>query len=215
MRMLYTDLKPGICIVMDGKPYLVMETEFLRMQQRKAVVKAKIKNLISGAIQEQSFQPSDEIEEAEVEKTKVKFLYHHRGEFWFSPLEISRPDTAAAVPKRQGGSLTGFSEIGNSKNRFKLGEEIIGRAKEFLKSDLEVIALKFSGEIFNIELPVKVDYKIIEAPPSIKGNTAQGGTKTAVIESGAKVTVPLFVNEGDVIRVNTNTGEYYERVEKG
>ena len=84
----------------------------------------------------------------------------------------------------------------------------------FLKSNLEITALKFKGKLINIELPIKVDYKIIEAPPAIKGDTAQGGAKAVTIETGAKINVPLFIDEGDIIKVNTQTGEYVERVEK-
>ncbi len=187
--MLYTDLKPGTCIVMDGQPCVVLEYEFLRMQQRKPVVKTKLRNLISGSISERSWQPSDDIKEAEIERQKSKFLYSHRGEFW-------------------------FTEANNPKSRFSLKEEFIGSMKDFLKSNLEVIAIKFDDKIIGIELPIKVDYKVVEAPPAIKGNTAQGGTKTVVIETGIKVAAPLFINEGDIIKINTQSGQYVERAEK-
>jgi len=188
--MLYTDLKPGTYIIIGNQPYVVLEYEFLRMQQRKPVVKTKLRNLISGSISERSWQPSDDIKEAEIERQKAKFLYSHRGEFW-------------------------FAEINNPKNRFSLKEEFIGSIKDFLKNNLEVTAIKFDDKIISIELPIKVDYKVIEAPPAIKGNTAQGGTKTVIIETGVKVATPLFINEGDIIRINTSTGQYVERVEKG
>lgn len=174
----------------DKQPYLVVESEFVRMQQRKPVMKTKIKNLISGKTLERSFQPSDEIEEAELEKMKAQFIYESRGEFW-------------------------FHEAGNPKNRFSLKVEEIGNSIKFLKPNLEIIALKFAGKIINIELPIKVDYRVVEAPPAIKGDTAQGGTKIAVIETGAKIIVPLFIQEEDIIRINTQTCEYAERVEKG
>lgn len=197
----YTDLKPGIYIVADGQPFLVLESAFLRMQQRKPVVKTKLKNLITGKTTERSFQMSDEIEEAELEKMKAVFIYENRGEYW-------------------------FNEAGNPKSRFSLKTEEIGETAKFLKPNLEIMALKFSGpaaeqarygasKIINVELPIKVDYKIIEASPAIRGDTAQGGTKSVVIETGAKINAPLFINEGDIIRINTQTGEYVERVEKG
>ncbi len=185
----YSELKQGIYIALDGAPYLVMSSEFVRMQQRKPVMKATLKNLITGRTQEKSFQMSDEIEEAEIEKIGAKFLYHHRDEFW-------------------------FCESGNPKNRFMLSLGILGEGNKFLKPNLDIKAMKFGEKIIGIELPIKVDYKVIEAPPAIKGDTAQGGTKTVVIESGAKISVPLFINEGDIIRVNTQTGEYTERTEK-
>lgn len=185
----YTDLKPGVFITMDGQPYMVVESEFLRMQQRKPVMKTRLRNLITGTVQERSFQHSETIEEAEVEKMSAQFLYSNRGEFW-------------------------FCEKGKPQNRFKLEESILGNSKNYLKPDMEVVALQFGGKIFSAEIPIKVDYKVIEAPPAIKGNTAQGGTKAVIIETGAKVNTPLFINEGDIIRINTQTGEYTERVEK-
>ncbi len=188
----YNELKPGIYIIFNGEPYRVEAFEFLRMQQRKPVAKTKIRNMITGKILDRNFQQSDSFEEAEIERIKSRFLYSSRGEFW-------------------------FSEIDNPKNRFSLKIDIIGEAEKFLKPDLEAIALKFfaSGgkdKIIGIELPVKVDYKVVEAPPAIKGDTAQGGTKVVVIETGAKISTPLFINEGDIIKVNIQTGEYAERV---
>lgn len=183
----YNELKPGIYIIFNGEPYRVEAFEFLRMQQRKPVAKTKIRNLITGKILDRNFQQSDSFEEAEIERIKSRFLYSSRGEFW-------------------------FSEIDNPKNRFNLKINIVAEAEKFLKPDLGITALKFKDKIINIELPIKVDYQVIEAPPAIKGDTAQGGAKVAVIETGAKISVPLFINEGDVIRVNTITGEYAERV---
>lgn len=199
----YNELKPGIYIIFNGEPYRVEAFEFLRMQQRKPVAKTKIKNLITGKILDRNFQQSDSFEEAEIERTKSHFLYSSRGEFWFS--EIDNPTNKERRLHKK------------PQNRFSLKIDIIGEAEKFLKPDLEIIALKFfaSGgkdEIIGIELPVKVDYKVVEAPPAIKGDTAQGGTKVVVIETGAKISVPLFINEGDMIRVNTITGEYAERV---
>ncbi len=186
----YNELKPGIIIVLNDQPFEVLESEFLRMQQRKPVMKTKLKNLVSGAVTERAFQPSDQLEEAEIERFQTKFLYSHRDEFW-------------------------FSDLNNPKDRFALKAEAVSGAEDFLKPNLEVIALKFSDKIINIELPIKVDYKVVEAPPAIRGDTAQGGTKVVVIEGGAKISAPLFINEGDTVKINTQTGEYVERVEKG
>lgn len=187
--MEYTELKPGKLIVMDGQPYMVVEADFLRMQQRKPVMKTKVKNLISGTVVERNFQHSEDIEEAEVGKTAAQFLYQSKGDFW-------------------------FCEKGNPKNRFQLGADVLGKSADFLKANMDVTAVSFNEKIFSVEIPVKVDYKVIEAPPAIKGNTAQGGTKTVVIETGAKVNTPLFINIDDIIKVNTQTGEYDTRVEK-
>jgi elongation factor P len=186
----YTDLTKGILFIMDGAPWEVLESHFLRMQQRKAVVQTKIKNLITGKIIDRNFQPSDNFEEAEMEKMKSRFLYENRGVCW-------------------------FDELDNPKNRFSLKKEELGETTaKFLKPNLPVTALKFQDKIINIELPIKVDYKVVEAPPAIRGDTAQGGSKVVTIETGAKVSVPLFINEGDIVRINTQTGDYVERIEK-
>ncbi|MCR4327962.1 MAG: elongation factor P [Patescibacteria group bacterium] len=185
----YTDLKKGALFVMDGAPYEVLDSHFLRMQQRKAVVQTKIKNLVTGKIVDRNFQPSDSFEEAEVEKKSAVFIYMNRGEFW-------------------------FHEEGNPKNRFILKEDVLGESGKFLKPNTSVETVLFEEKVIGVKLPVKADFKVVEAPPGVKGNTAQGGTKVATLEGGAKIAVPLFVNEGDVVRVNTETGEYVERVEK-
>ena len=185
----YTDLTKGAIFEMDGEPYLVLEYNFLRMQQRKPTVQTKLKNLITGKIVAKSFQGSDAFREAEIEKQPITFLYANRGEFW-------------------------FCEKNNPKNRFQLKEISIADQAKFLKPDTEVIAYKFGEKIINIELPVKMEYKVTEAPPSYKGNTATGGSKTVKLENGLQIQVPMFINEGDVIRLNTSTGEYVERAEK-
>ncbi|MEW5907567.1 MAG: elongation factor P [Patescibacteria group bacterium] len=186
----YNELKPGIFIVLDGQPYVVLEYNFIRMQQRKPVVQTKIKNLISGKVTEKTFQPSDIIDEAAIEKRPIKYLYAHRGEFW-------------------------FSEEKDSSKRFKLDEKMIGADAIFLKSNSIVESINFKGRIIGIKLPVKVELRVIEAPPALKGNTAQGGTKQVKLETGASINVPLFINEGDIVKINTETKNYVERVEKG
>ena len=188
---------------MDGEPYLVLEYTFLRMQQRKPTVQTKLKNLITGKIVAKSFQGSDAFPEAEIEKQPITFLYANRDEFWF--YEKGNP------PPR----LDDQGESRRAKTvRFSMKEEQLGDIAKFLKPNTEVVAYKFGDKIINIELPVKMDYKVIEAPPSYKGNTATGGSKTVKLENGLQINVPMFINEGDVIRVNTSTGEYVERAEK-
>lgn len=186
----YNDLKKGVMFVLEGQPHQVLEYEFLRMQQRKPVAKTKIKNLITGKIVERNFHQNETFAEAEIVKEPIKFLYGHRGEFWF------------ADPK-------------NPAKRFSLKEDFVGEPARFLKQNTEVTAVKFSDQLIRIELPIKLELKVKDAPPNERGNTAQGGTKLALLETGAQVQVPLFVNTGDTIRVNTETGDYVERVEKG
>ena len=188
-RLSYNELKIGTIFIKDGEPWKVIEYAFVRMQQRKPVVQLKIENLVSGKVVDYSAHQNEEYEEAEIDMTTVIFIYQSRGEFW-------------------------FNEKGNPKNRFTLSVDVIGKAAQFLKTNLEVTAYKFGDKVINVELPIKMDLKVTEAPPAVKGNTAQGGTKLVTLETGAKVDAPLFINEGDILRVNTTTGEYVERVEK-
>ena len=105
-----------------------------------------------------------------------------------------------------------FHEEGNPKNRFSLTAEMLGAQTQFLKPNTLITTFVFRDKVIKVALPVKMDFEVIEAPPSIKGNTAQGGDKVVTIEGGAKVSVPLFINEGEMIRINTQTGQYVERV---
>lgn len=183
----YNDLKPGTVFILDKQPYQVLEFNFLRMQQRKPVAQTKIKNLITGKIISRNFQPSETFEEASVDYRAVKFLYNHRGKFV-------------------------FCDEKDSSKRFELGEEQIGETSQYLKQNSPVDVLEFNSKIININLPIKMDFKVIEAPPGIKGNTAQGGTKAVKIETGAMINAPLFIEQGDIIKINTQTNEYVERV---
>jgi len=108
-----------------------------------------------------------------------------------------------------------FSYENDPSKRFELSEDILGNAVKFLKPNTVLEAIIFEDKVITAELPIKMEFKIIEAPPSIRGDTAQGGVKQAKIETGAYINVPLFIDESDIIRVNTETGEYVERVEKG
>ena len=183
------DLKPGTFFIFEGQPFEVLETHHLKMQQRRPVVQTKMRNLLNGKQYERNLAQSDTFEEADIQRQDVKFLYAHRDEFW-------------------------FSEKDNPAKRFQLTTELLGDQTRFLKPNTELEAILFDGKIINIELPVKMDFKVVEAPPAIRGNTAQGGVKSVKLETGAMINVPLFVNEGDVIRVNTQSGEYAERVDK-
>ncbi|MEK9209273.1 MAG: hypothetical protein AAB926_00385 [Patescibacteria group bacterium] len=185
----YRELKPGTIFVMDGEPCEVLEYNFLRKQQRKPVVQTKIKNLLSGKITEKSFRQQDVLEEAEITRKEAVFIYSRQQEFW-------------------------FHEPGNPKNRFLLSENIIGNKAKFLKTNVSVIINNFKDKPINISLPIKMDYIVKEAPPGERGNTAQGGTKTITLENGLEIQAPLFINPGDTIRLNTQTGQYTERVEK-
>jgi len=182
----YNEVRKGHIIVYEGSAYEILTADFLRMQQRKPVMKVKMRELATGKVKETSFQPSDEFDEAELERMPTTFLYKSKGECW-------------------------FCEKANPKNRFAIPETNLGVSAQFLKSNGEVTTVKFGEKIISVTLPIKMDLKVVEAPPAIKGNTAQGGNKQVTLETGAIINTPMFVNEGDMVRVNTETGEYVER----
>ena len=183
------ELKKGVIILYEDQPYEIQETHHLKMQQRRPVVQTRLKNLLTGVGIDRNFKQSDVFEEAEVEKQTVLFVYNHRDEYV-------------------------FQEKNNPKNRFNLTDDIIGDNKKWLKPNTEVQALVFNGKVVTITVPIKMDLKVTEAPPGIKGDTAQGGTKAATLETGAIIQVPLFIEQDDVIQVNTETETYVERIKK-
>lgn len=184
----YFDLRKGVKFILDGEPYEVLEFQQIYKAQDMVVARTKIRNLINGKVLERTFHQDDKFEEAELEKVEVKFLFSHRGKF-------------------------GFCEKQNPSKRFELTEEQIGEGSKFLKSDQNIIGIKFQGKIINVFLPIKVRLKVIEAPPGLKGDRAQSGNKTITLETGAKINAPLFIKEGDIVEVNTENGEYVKRVE--
>ena len=183
----YNEIKERKYIIYENEPYEVLTSHVFRKQQRKPVNATKLKNLITGSVKEISFHVSEKVEEAEIDSRQAKYLYNNRGEYWFSdPTDPSK--------------------------RYTMKEEQVGPQGKFLKANTEVEILSFKERHVGFKLPVKVELKVVEAPPAVKGDTAKGGTKQAKLETGATINVPLFINEGEIIRINTETGEYVERV---
>ena len=180
------ELKPGIIFLFENQPFEVVEAKHLHLGRGGAILQTKIKNLITGTTVKKNLKPGDTFNEADVSQETAKYIYSHREEYF-------------------------FSKIKDPSKRFSLKEEKIGQNKNFLKEGTEVNIIKFKDQIINISLPIKVDLKVIEAPPSFRGNTAQGGTKKVVLETKAEIKVPFFIKEGDIIKVNTKKGEYVER----
>lgn len=192
MAMLeYNEIREHKIIVWEGQPFEVLSSHVFRKQQRKPVNAAKLRNLLTGRIAEISFASSDKAEEADITTRTVKYLYKNKGEVWL------------ADPK-------------DSSRRFSLKEDIIGDKLKFIKEGSEVELNIYTDDedeeiIIGVKVPVKVELKVTDAPPSIKGSTMTGGNKVATVETGASVQVPLFINTGEIIRINTETGEYVER----
>ena len=174
-------------IIFENEPWEVIGSHVFRKQQRKPVNAVKLRNLITGRITEVSFHVSDKIEEAEIDKKEVKYLYTNKGEYW-------------------------FSEAKDASKRFQLPEDMLGYAAKFLKPNITVDAMLFDEKIIGVKLPIKMELKVVEAHEATRGNTAQGATKAVVLETGAEIQVPMFIKEGDIVRVNTETGDYTDRV---
>lgn len=188
MAMLaYNEVLPKKIILMDDAPYEVVSAWVFRKQQRKPVNQVKMRNLKSGSMMEHTFHVSDKAEEAEVETRPATFIYHRNGE-WF------------------------FHEVGKPQDRFSIKDDIMGDGGKYLKTNVNVDIKWFDDEPIQVRVPVKVELKVTDAPPNTRGNTAQGGDKVVTLETGATLTVPMFIETGDVVRINTDTGEYAERV---
>ncbi len=183
----YNQITIGKFIIYNGEPWEVLASHVFRKQQRKPVNATKLRSLITGRITEYSFHQSEKAEEAEIEYKDIKFIYTQRDEYW-------------------------FHEDDDPSKRFSLNEEQIGYGAKFLKKDAVAKAMVFDNNIIGIKMPIKVELKVVEAPPSMRGNTAQGGNKVVKVETGATINTPLFVNESDTIVVNTENGEYVSRV---
>jgi len=188
----YNDITKGRVIIMDGAPYEVLDSHVFRKQQRKPVNATKLKNLITGKVTEYSFHVSDKAEEAEIESKPLVYIYNS-------------PARGGQAPEWW------FHAVGNPSERLTLPDEILGDKKNFLKEKMEIEGLYFDEKPIGVKLPIKVVYKVVEAPPNVRGNTAQGGGKLVKIESGAMITTPMFVEEGNLIEVNTETGQYVGR----
>jgi len=196
----YSELKKGVRVIIEGQPYEILEARPLKMAQRRVVLQTKLRNLITGNLLMQSFQQDDAFEEAEISKFEAKFLYSH-------------PDRKSSISNGASHDRYFFVEKDNPSKRFDLTLEQIGEKAKFLKPNQIVEGVIFEGKIINVSLPIKVQLKVIEAPPGVKGERAQAGTKQVILETGTQVSVPLFVEQDDVIEVNTETDEYVRRIE--
>ena len=185
----YNEILPRNIIVHNGEPCVVVSAHVFRKQQRKPVNQTKLKGLKTGKMIEQTFHQNETAKEAETSARAIVFIYANRGEYFFCAPEVS-------------------------SKRFSLSEELVGTAGRYLKPKSEITALVYDDEIIGITIPIKVELAVTDADPATKGNTAQGALKEAKLETGTTIMVPMFINPGDTIRVNTESGEYTERVRK-
>ncbi len=185
--LIINDVKNGKVIQLEGEPYVVLRSSHHKAARGGATLKTKLRNLRTGNLLDKTFQARDKIEEADTEKKKVNFMYEDGDNAFFMDYE--------------------------SYDQFELSLIQVGDKKKFLKEGVDVTVLYFQEKPIAIELPIKMEFKVVSAPPAIKGNSTASVTKQIEIETGAKINAPMFVQQGDIIRVNTETEEYVERVQ--
>lgn len=179
------DFRNGATFELDGNIFQVVEFQHVKPGKGAAFVRTKLKNIVTGATVERTFNPSDKMPKAHIERKDMQYLYNDGDLYYFMDVE--------------------------SFEQMPLNANAIGDALKFVKENEVVKILSHKGNVFGIEPPTFVELEIIETEPGFKGDTAQGATKPATVETGAVIKVPLFVNQGDKIRIDTRTGEYMER----
>lgn len=185
----YNEILPKCIINHSNEPYEVLSSHVFRMQQRKPVNQTKLRHLVSGKVIEISFHQNETVTEADISNMPARYLYTNKGESW-------------------------FAEEDNAKNRFAFPDNVVHDRVQWLTPNSIVEVLTYEDKPMTIKIPIKVELVVKDAPPAVKGNTVSGGTKLVELVTGAKVNVPLFINTGDIVRINTDVGEYTERVNK-
>ena len=179
------DIKTGKYIVLNNEPYLVTYNQFGKQARGTGTMKTKLKNLITGAVKEETFQGNDKVEEASISFRKAQFLYANGNEYDFMDEET-------------------FDQVSFTKDQ-------LGDTAMFLQDGMNIDIQYFNGNAINVQLPTKMTFTITETDPGVRGDTATGGSKPATLETGYVIKVPLFVNKGEKVIINTLTGEYVER----
>ena len=179
------DFRNGTTFEMDGNVFRVVEFQHVKPGKGSAFVRTKLKNVITGAVLEKTFNPSDKFPGAEIEKKEMQYLY-------------------------EDGELYYFMD-NNTYEQIELSKEEVGDSLKFVRENDTVKMLMHEGKVFGIEPPLFVELEVTETEPGIKGNTATGATKPAIVETGAKVMVPLFIELNEKIKIDTRTGEYLSR----
>lgn len=180
------DFRKGTTFEMDETVWVIVDFQHVKPGKGAAFVRTKIKNVITGSTLEKTFNPTDKYPPARVERKEMQYLYNEGGLYYFMDNET-------------------FEQL-------PLNKEQVEDALPYIKENMNVSIKFFKGSAFSVEAPNFVELEVTETDPGFKGDTATGGTKPAVVETGAKINVPLFINEGDKIRVDTRTGEYMERI---
>ena len=180
------DFKNGLTLEIDGNVVQIMEFQHVKPGKGAAFVRTKLKNVISGGIIEKTFRPTEKFPQARIERVDMQYLYND-------------------------GDLYNFMN-NETYDQIAIAQDTVGDALKFVKENEMVKVCSYNGNVFAIEPPLFVELEITETEPGFKGDTAQGASKPATVETGATVSVPLFVNQGDKIKIDTRTGEYLSRV---
>jgi len=183
------DFRTGLKIELDGKPFTIIEFLHVKPGKGGAFVRTKLKNMLTGQVLEKTFRAGEKVAPPNIQEKEMQYLYQDKGEFYFMDTET-------------------FDQV-------FLTAEQLKENRLFLKENTNVKALIYNDRIMDIELPNFVDLNIVKTDPGIKGNTVTGGNKPATLESGGVIQVPLFINIGDIVRIDTRSKEYIERVEQG
>lgn len=186
MAISTADFRTGLTIENDGGLFQIIEFQHVKPGKGGAFVRTKLRNLRTGAVVDKTFRAGERMEQAQIVRRPMQFLYRSGDEYVFMDVET-------------------FEQLPISAAR-------VGEGVKYLKPDTEVLVMTYGEELLGVELPNTLDLTVTQTDPGLRGDTATGGTKPATLETGAVVNVPLFINEGDVVRVDTRTGKYVERV---
>ena len=179
------EFRNGVTFEMDGQVYQVVSFQHVKPGKGAAFVRTKMKNVMTGAVTERSFNPNDKYDEAFVERKDMQYLYNDGDLYYFMDMETYEQEP--------------------------IGKDILGDDFRFVKEEMMCKVLSYKGKVFSIEPPMFVELEVTETEPGLAGNTATGASKPATLETGAEIKVPLFINIGDVLKIDTRTGEYLSR----
>ena len=180
------DFRNGLTLEIDGQVMQVLEFQHVKPGKGAAFVRTKMKNVIDGGVVEKTFRPTEKFPQARIDRVDMQYLY-------------------------QDGDLYNFMNV-ETYDQIAIGTDIVGDNMKFVKENEMCKVLSYNGSVFALEAPLFVELEVTETEPGVKGNTATGATKPAIVETGAQVMVPLFVNIGDKLKIDTRTGEYLSRV---
>ena len=179
------DFRNGVTLEIDGNVVQILEFQHVKPGKGAAFVRTKLKNVINGGVVEKTFRPTEKFPQARIDRVDMQYLYAD-------------------------GDLYNFMDV-NTYEQIALSSDVVGDALKFVKENETVKVCSYNGKVFSVEAPLFVELEITDTEPGFKGDTATGATKPATLETGAQINVPLFVNQGDRVKIDTRTGEYLSR----